>query len=184
MRNFLATAATLALALAVGSAEAGDVKSGLDLGAAPGAFNVNDVTGPKAGTSLCYRCMYGARPVVSIFARKVDDNLAKLVKEVDEQVAKNSDKQMKAFVVLLTDDPDAAEGKLKELAQKQGIKNVPLTTYDGAAGPPSYNIAQDAELTVLMWNKSKVEVNHAFGQGEFNASKIDAIVSDSTKILK
>ncbi len=31
------------------------VKSGLQLGDAPGAFNVLDITGPYKGTKLCYR---------------------------------------------------------------------------------------------------------------------------------
>ena len=35
-------------------------------GVAP--FNVVDVTGPRAGEKLCYRCSYGSRPVVSISA--------------------------------------------------------------------------------------------------------------------
>ena len=47
---------------------------------------------------------------------------------------------MRAFVVLLTDDPDAAEEKLKELAEKHGIENTPLTIFDGEAGPPKYKI--------------------------------------------
>ena len=34
---------------------AGGIESGLQVGDAAGAFNVKDVTGPRQGTSLCYR---------------------------------------------------------------------------------------------------------------------------------
>ncbi len=37
------------------TAASADVKSGLQVGESTKAFNVKDVTGPKKGTSLCYR---------------------------------------------------------------------------------------------------------------------------------
>lgn len=181
MRKWVVTAALLAT---LGTAAyAGDLKSGLEPGASPGAFNVNDVTGPKKGTSLCYRCMYGARPVVTIFTRKLDDNCISLIKEVDAQVGKNTDAQMRAFVVLLTDDTDGAEKQLKEVAEKNGIKNVPLTTFDGKAGPPDYKLSEKAETTVLMWTKSKVQVNHAFEAGKLTKDDVAKIAADTSKIL-
>ncbi|MBD3674615.1 MAG: hypothetical protein HUJ26_13920 [Planctomycetaceae bacterium] len=165
-------------------AGAAEVQSGLQPGDAPPAFNVRDITGPKAGKTLCYRCMYGSRPVVSIFTREIDDNVASLIKQVDEQVGANGDKKMAAFVVLLTDDADAAEGKLKEVAEKNSIKNVPLTVYDGSAGPSSYKIAKDADVTVMMWNESDVKVNHAFAKGQLDKSKVKVVAGDSAKILE
>ena len=122
--------------------------------------------------------------MVNVFAREITDNLASLVKQLDETVAKNEDKKMAAFVVLLTDDPDAAEPKLKALAEKHDIKNVPLTIFDGEAGPPSYNISEDAEVTVLLWRRTKVEANHAFGKGEMKPADVKKIVADTDKILQ
>jgi hypothetical protein len=179
----LGATAVLGLALAGGSVRAGDVKSGLAIGDAPAAFTVQDVTGPKAGEKLCYRCRYGGNPVVAVFTRKLDDSVTQLVKQVDAQVEKNKDKQMKAFVVLLTDDPDHAEPKLKAIAQKNNIPNVPLTMFDGPPGPADYKLAANADVTVLMWVKSDVKVNYAFGQGKLDKKSIDAIVRDTSKIL-
>ena len=76
---------------------AADLKSGLQIDDSPPPFNVTDVTGPVAGTKLCYRCQYGSRPVVSIFVRKMDENTAKLVKQVDDVVGKQEGKKMAAF---------------------------------------------------------------------------------------
>ncbi len=181
MKNLLVAALLLGVAGFVGAAE---IKSGLQPGDAPPAFNVRDVTGPSAGKTLCYRCQYGPRPTVTIFTREIDDNVAKMIKEVDGLVGQNGDKKMAAFVVLLTDNPEAAESKLAEVARKNEIKNVPLTVYDGSAGPEKYKVSKDAELTVMMWVESNVKVNHAFGKGEFKADSVGAVVKDAGKILE
>jgi hypothetical protein len=165
-------------------AGAADVKSGLQVDDYPAAFNVTDITGPSAGEKLCYRCQYGARPVVSIFVRKMDENTAKLVKELDAIVAKNSeDKKMAAFVTVLTDDPDAQEAALKKAAKDQGIKHTPLTVFENAVGPAKYKINEKANVTVMMWVDSNVKVNHAFAEGELNADAISKVVKDTDKIL-
>jgi hypothetical protein len=55
MRRVLPPSFAIA-ALAAGALLMGaDLKSGLQVGDAAGAFNVKDVTGPAKGTSLCYR---------------------------------------------------------------------------------------------------------------------------------
>lgn len=120
---------------------------------------------------------------MNIFARDITDDLASLVKQIDKQVAKNKDQKMAAFVVLLSEDPDAAAPKLEEFAKKKGIENVPLTIYDGEAGPSSYKIAKDAAVTVLMWKGREVKVNHAFKKGELDAKKVKAVAADTAKIL-
>ena len=102
---------------------------------------------------------------MNVFARELTDDLASLVKQLDEVVGKNETEKMAGFVVLLTEDPDAAEAKLKEFAEKHGIKNMPLTTYGSSSGPPSYKIAKDADVTVMMWRQINVKANHAFEKG-------------------
>jgi len=107
-----------------------------------------------------------------------------LVKQIDGVVGKNEEKKMAAFVTLLTNDPDKDEAKLKEIAKKEGgLKNVPLTVFDGVAGPEGYKIAENAELTVTMWVGSKVKVSHAFAKGEFKAANAKSVVEDTKKIL-
>ena len=169
---------------AAGAASAADVKSGLKDDEFVPAFNVYDCTGEKKGESLCYRCRYGGRPVVSIFARKIDDKLTKLIQEVDKTVGENKDEQMAAFVVLLTDDPDAAEQELVELAEKNKIKHTPLTTFDGEAGPPEYKISKEADVTVLMWNQSKVKSNHGFEKDKLDDKSIATVLKDAKKLTE
>ena len=121
---------------------------------------------------------------MNIFTRSLDDNLASLVKQIDKKVSENKDKQMAAFVVLLTDEPDEADAKLKAFAAKHGIKHTPLTIFDGPAGPESYKIAKDAEQTVHLWvGPKEVKANHAFAKGKLDKTSITAIVNDTAKIL-
>lgn len=159
------------------------VKSGLDAGESPTAFNVKDITGPSKGTSLCYRCQYGAKPVTVVFTREVTAEVADLVAQIDAKVDGNKDKNMCAFVVLLTDDADAGAKQLTKLAEDKKIKNVPLTVFDGTAGPEKYKISKDAAVTVMMWNKMRVQVNHAFAAGKLTGDDVKAVTADTSKIL-
>ena len=122
--------------------------------------------------------------MINIHAREITDNLASLVKQIDSLVdsAGNMSSNTKhAFVVLLTDDPDAAESKLAKLADKHSIKNSPLTLFDGVAGPRGYKIAKNADVTVMMWSGQKVKFNQAFAKGELDAAAVKELVAEAKK---
>jgi hypothetical protein len=172
-------AAALAAVLCSSLALAG----GLEVGEKVSAFYVKDVTGPAAGTKLCYRCRYGDRPVVSIFARDVNGPVADLIKQVDGVVGEHQDKDMKAFVVLLTDEPEGQEASLKQVASDKHVANTPLTTFDGVAGPAPYKLSKDAEITVMMWVDGALKVNESFKHGELTKDKIPGLVSKTSVIL-
>ncbi|TWT49864.1 hypothetical protein KOR42_38160 [Thalassoglobus neptunius] len=156
---------------------------GLEVGEGVGAFYVKDVTGPSAGEKLCYRCQYRNRPVVSIFAREMNDNVASLVKSVDATVGENESKKMAAFVVLLTDQPEAQESQLKDVAKSNSISKTPLTVFDGPTGPPAYKISKDAEITVMMWVDGKLKVNEELKASDLSNDKIKALVAKTETIL-
>ena len=84
-------------------------------------------------------------------------------------------------VVFCTDD-EGMEEKLKSLAEKQDLKKC-ILTLDNPAGPKAYKVAQDADVTVVLYNKRKVEVNRAFKKGELKEEDIKKIVDDLSKIL-
>ena len=121
--------------------------------------------------------------MVNIFAREITDNLASLVKEVDSAVEKNKD--LASFVVLLAADPDAAEKTLKEFATKHSIKNVPLTVFEGIAGPPNYKIAEGVDVTVTLWSSQNVKASHAFRKAAgLDAASVKKVIADTAKILE
>ena len=119
--------------------------------------------------------------MVCVFARKTSEPLASLVKKIDEKIGENN--KLKAFVVVLTERTDkTTAADLKKLAEEAGIKNVPLTLHQDPVGPADYEIAKDADVTVLMWKGVKVKANHAF-KGELTDEDIQAIVADLPKVL-
>jgi len=117
-----------------------------------------------------------------IFAREISDNLTSLVKKIDEATAKNSTNRMGSFVVFLNDEEGFTK-KLKEVAKKEGLKECVLSVVDNKAGPPGYNIAKDADVTVVLYNRRTVQSNHAFRRGELTSQAVDRIVAELPKIL-
>ena len=178
MKKMIALAAAALVSVSY-FAQAADKAECLEVGSTVGAFYVTDVTGPEAGKKLCYRCKYGSRPVVTIFSRQMDDQVASLVKQVDGVVGANQDKNMAAFVVLLSDKPEEAAGSLKKAADTTGIKHTPLTTFDGQTGPGEYKIAKDADVTVMMWVKGELKVNETYKQGKLDQETVTKLVKET-----
>jgi len=118
---------------------------------------------------------------VVIFAREINDNLTSLVKKIDAETAKNSKAKMGSFVVFCSDD-ESLEKKLKDLAAKEKLEKT-ILTIDNPSGPKGWEIAKDADVTVVLYSKRNVKANHAYKKGEFTAKEIDTIVKDVAKIL-
>lgn len=156
----------------------------LEVGSSVGAFYVSDVTGPAAGEKLCYRCRYGDAPVVTIFAREVNEELGQLIQQVDETVGANGEAGMHAFVVLLTDDPEGQEEALRNLQEEYSIEHTPLTTFDGTAGPENYLIQADADVTVMMWVGGTLTVNDTLENGSIDEEAVAGVVEQTETILE
>lgn len=119
-----------------------------------------------------------------IFARNIDSSLTSLVKKIDAATKSNASAKMGSFVVFLASEDDAKkmETSLPEFAKKENLKSIVLA-IDNVAGPEGYNIAKDAEVTVVLYSKRTVKANHVFRKGELNEKAVKAIVSDISKIL-
>jgi hypothetical protein len=169
--------ALVAVVLFLGVASAADPKSGPQVGDRVVPFHPLNCTGDHAGEKYCLICKNGPSPVAVIFARQVTPELIKLIKRIDEATDKNKERSMGSFVVLLSDS-DNLEKELKELARKEKIQHC-ILTIDDPEGPKDYNIAPEAEVTVLL----TVKANHGFEKGDLNDKGIEAIVADLRKIL-
>ncbi len=148
----------------------------------PGPFQPLNVTGNYAGQKKCLYCEYGSSPVVMIFARNVSPKLGKLVKAVDKVTAKYQRINMGSCVVFLS-DKEGLEKQLKKMAKKQNLKHTVLS-IDNPTGPEDYKVAQEADLTVLLYDRHTIHGNHAFRAGELNQEGINQVLADLNKMLK
>ena len=117
-----------------------------------------------------------------IFAREVSAPLTSLVKQIDDATAKNKKAKMGSFVVFLGDDEDLNK-KVKELSEKEGIKNTILATMSTPAGPTDYKVAKDAEVTVVLYQDRQVKANYSFPKGKLSDKDVEKILGDLPKIL-
>ena len=147
------------------------------------SFKIEDVTGPFKGENLCYPCKYGSKPVIALFFRETSEELATLLKEVDSLIQKFENKKLRAFGILITAEPEKDKQTLIELAEKQQLKNLPLTTFYGIDGPSYYRISQEAEINQMYWMKSRVKTNHAFRSAKELTQKQRQLILREIEIL-
>src|SRR5947208_6756118 len=124
MRKFaIAAFCVLSIAfLSVNFVFADSLKSGPQVGEElAGPFHPLNINGEDAGKKQCLYCKNGNNPVAMIFAREVTPGLSKLIEKIDAATEKNASAHMGSFVVFLSDD-QSLENKLKELAEKQHLK--------------------------------------------------------------
>ncbi|MSR53107.1 MAG: hypothetical protein EXS09_07420 [Gemmataceae bacterium] len=105
-----------------------------------------------------------------------------LVKKIDEATTKHKKKEMASFVIFL-DKSDEMEKKAKGFGEKLGFKET-ILALDKAEGPKGYNLAKDAQVTVLLYVDRKVKANFVFEKGKMTAADVEKILKDLPKILE
>lgn len=177
--------------LAIGtSVLAAELKSGLQPGKVIGAFDVlkcsgADDDGVETGTQLCYRCRYGSSPMVIVFSRRTDKELANLATKLNETISDKSDSKLRAFVNLIGEDQEALEKAAKEIGTENKLSNVPVVVpVEFKNGPEDYGLNLDAEVTVIVAKNGKVVSNFAYGKDELNEDAVKSILGDVSKVLK
>src|SRR5262249_8188566 len=95
---------------------------------------------------------------------------------------KNSECKMGSFVVFVGADEET-EKKLKDLADKEGLKHTILATMEAPSGPEKYKVEKDADVTVVLYTKQKGKANFVYKKGELKEKSIDKIVADVKKTL-
>ena len=116
-----------------------------------------------------------------MFAREITPGLTSLVKKLEAATATHADSKLRAVVIILSDD-DKTEGKLKELAETLKLKKVVLGV-ENPQGPSKYEIAKDADVTVLMYVKKTVKKNFAFEAGKLDEKAAETVAAAVKDIL-
>lgn len=182
MNLFRGFALAVVAGLILSVANAGDLKSGpAATEKIGGPFQVKAITGEKKGEQLCYVCKYNAdaKPaVVLIFTQKADENLAKIVKSVDE--VQKSDSNLGTVVVGVS----GVEGSDFEKLQAEHKLTTPLTVAVDKDGPAKYKLSKDAGVTVLVYKKGGVvNKNFTFKDTKEAAMKAKEIAAAAKSVL-
>ena len=180
----LSFAAGLALLMVtVSTLSAEELQSGIAVNGTIGPYRTTKVTGCEdgvdEGSSLCYTCKLGARPVAFIFAKQPDNTLAKLIKELDDVAEANADTQMANVVNFNGEVTDEYIQKIKELGEKLELKHTALTT---SADGDKFKVNNDAAVTVMHYKGKKVTYNFASKDG-LTEEAVQQIVKGASTIV-
>src|SRR5262249_37420361 len=149
--------------------------SGLSVGQRPGPYSSVVSVGPQRGQSHCFICETADKPAVVVFARTADDDVAKLVRVLDQAVADNKAAELRAWVTFLNEDRAGSAPPVAAWPKNPAVRNLPLGAFEARDGPPAYRLSRDAEVTVLLFTKQKVVANFAFRKGELTDARLDEV---------
>jgi hypothetical protein len=174
----------------------------------PGPFYPFNVTGP-ARSKNHFHCLVterGLDPTVAVFVRGTDPDatLVSLLEKLDALVQKNERARLGGFAVFLADEIKNLaldDEKRDTLAAALEAKAVNLKKVavaldalapskealgeDGVALKEQYKLHDDAEVTVVLFNKYKVVKTWAFAKGDLKEdAQVDAILNEVAAKLK
>src|SRR5581483_3634797 len=147
-------------------------RSGLKPEQRPGPYSSLVAVGPQRGQSHCFVCETAARPAVIVFARSLSEPLGKLVKGIDNAVATHKQDELRAWVTFLAEDQPSLDPQVVRWGKQHAISNVPLGIFEDTVGPPTYLLAREADVTVLLAVKQKVVANFAYRAGELDDTAV------------
>jgi hypothetical protein len=159
------------------------LSSGLQVGQRPMPYSFVLSTGAERGQSRCFICATEERPAVIVFARSRNEATGKLLQKLDKATTDHQTAELRVWATFPSKDQTELDPQLVRWSQKLGLRNVPLGVYEDAAGPPSYRLAPDADLTVLLFVKRKVAATFAFRAEETTDDALNAVLEALPKIL-
>jgi hypothetical protein len=121
---------------------------------------------------------------VVVFARSTSDALGNLAAQLDRAAAEKKPGDFRAWVTFLSDDQPGLDPQLVRWSQKHGLKSVPVGVFEDPTGPPSYRLAREADVTVLLFVKRKVVANFAYRAGELNDEAVREVIKALPRILE
>ncbi len=174
--------AIFAVFTCISIAAADPCKSGPQPNQRPGPYSALVCVGKERGTQHCYVCESADKPVVIVFARTLSDPLGNLVKQLDGAVKEHKAVELRSWVTFLADDQTKMDPLVVKWAQQHAISGVPCAVFEDTVGPPTYLLAKEADVTVLLSVNRKVVANFAYRAGELDDKAIAEIVKSVPKI--
>jgi hypothetical protein len=144
---------------------------------------------PDKGTFHCLVSEHGLNPVVMVLVQGTEPSeaLLTLLKKLDTAVEKNQNARLASFVVFLTDkitnlaemddQRDEVVAALEAKTKAAELKNVAVALDVLPKIKELYKLQDQAEVTVLIYNKLKVLSTHAFRKDELNDEGVQKIIA-------
>jgi hypothetical protein len=130
------------------------------------SFFVRAITGPQMNRSVCFVCRNGDRPVVMVVLRRLEAGATVVLKAVDELVDRRRADGLRAFGVMLSDEPSKVSPHLQTVSFDQQL-NLPLGVGPEAlAERESLCIDPAASVTLVAYRDRKVVWTSAFRSAE------------------
>ena len=140
------------------SAEQSKTVSGLAVGEMTPSFPVLAVTGPHKGKEVCYVCeFFGGAPAIFAFFWQAGDDMASVVKELDELAGRNKDIRVVAIII----EGQDSRPWLEKFAQENRI-TIPLAVLRKGRDDIAtkvYKLNANMNNTILMSVKRRVAAN-------------------------
>jgi hypothetical protein len=174
--------AIVALLVCFSIAAADPCKSGPQPNQRPGPYSSLVCVGKERGTQHCYVCESADKPVIIVFARTLNEPLGKLGKQLDGAVKEHKAAELRSWITFLGDDQTKMDPQVVKWSQQHAV-SIPCSVFEDTVGPPTYLLAKEADVTVLLSVKQKVVANFAFRAGELSDAAIVDIVKTIPKII-
>jgi hypothetical protein len=161
-------------------------EDGLKQGDAIGVFYVTKIAGAEddgvePGEDLCYRCRYGSRPMVMVFARETGGKVPELLKAIDTAVADSEEESLRGLLTLLGEDASALKEVAGEIATSSDVKMVPVAVAkEPKTGPMNYKLAADVPVTIVLAKDSQVVATHTFTAEKID---VDSVMKEVAEML-
>lgn len=136
--------------------------SGPAVGKEVPSFFVRAITGPQMNRSVCFVCRNGDRPVMMLLLRRLESGTSAVLKGVDEFVDRHRADGMRAFGVMLSDEPSKVSPHLQTVSFDHQL-SLPLGVGPEALGErDSLSIDPAASVTLVAYRDKKVVWTSAF----------------------
>jgi hypothetical protein len=161
------------------------IVSGPKVGSQPGMYPVLLSTGANRGQSKCLFCETGDRPAVVVFARSPNEALGKLATNLDKAIAEHKAAGLRSWVAFISKDQEAIDPQLVRWSKQHGLRSILVGTYvdPDEGGPENYQLAREADVTVVLLVKQTVLATFAFRAGQLTDDASQRVLQAVPRLL-
>jgi hypothetical protein len=159
------------------------VRSGPKVGAVPGPYTFCVSTGPNRGQDTCFICDTAERPAVVVFARNTSDGLGKLAGKLDRALAEHKAAGLRSWITFIGKDHENFDQHLLDWSKQHALKSLPIGTLKEEDGPPTYQVARAADITVVLFVRKKVQATFGFRGSELTDAAVQRVLDAVPPLL-